>query len=102
MITAIIISAFLLLTNSFIKWKLRKYENPLYKFKGDYRYTIHGKNKKCNTETALFSSNSSDKSIVFLFLSGNPGNVRFYDRFLGYISDIYKRQYDVIGVGQAG
>ncbi|KAL4454933.1 hypothetical protein ABPG74_006315 [Tetrahymena malaccensis] len=92
----------LILFAFFIKRFLKKYEKPLYNHVGQYRYSYHGKNKEYYTETLYYPSDCNNHSIVFLFQSGNPGYIRFYDRFLLHISQAFNKKYDVIGIGQAG
>ncbi|KAL4503396.1 hypothetical protein ABPG72_001002 [Tetrahymena utriculariae] len=72
------------------------------KTNGQYQYSYYGKNKEYYTETLYYPSDCNNHSIVFLFQSGNPGYIRFYERFLLNLSQAFNKMYDVIGIGQAG
>lgn len=77
-----------------------KFTSPLYHLKASYY------NKKLghyNTEYLKIPKQSSPQfDVTIVFIPGNPGHIRFYDKFLYKLAVELDFAYDIYGVSHCG
>ncbi|KAL4477078.1 hypothetical protein ABPG72_015391 [Tetrahymena utriculariae] len=97
---------------------LKNYKKPIYRLKCKYSLIdlnkgkteilkIEKQNKKTGDIKQLLSNsesseNNQEEDVKIVMFSGNPGYIRFYDRFLHELSKQLENKFDIYGIGHLG